>query len=114
MLQAGNTGTINAGIQNDSIFATGAVGEMACLAATGSDTINVGNATIGQTILGGNDSADNADSILAGRAADLVFGHGGEDCSIARMGEDTLIGGFGNDSIWSLGALRRSRVRQRR
>ena len=101
VLQAGNTGTVNGGIQNDSIFAAGAIGPMALFGADGADTINVSNAVVGQIILGGNDSTDNADSILAGSGSDLVFGNGGEDTLVARMGEDTLIGGFSNDSIVS-------------
>ena len=57
MLQAGNTGTIDAGGENDSIFAGGAAGGLVLLGGNGLDSINMGNATSRQTILGGNDSA---------------------------------------------------------
>ena len=88
MLQAGNTGTVDGGGENDSIFAGGAVGAMVLLRRQWGRLHQYGNATSGQTILGGNDSGDGADSIVAGQAADLVFGNGGND-TINRQSAET-------------------------
>ncbi len=103
VLQTGNTGTVDGGTQNDSIFTAVAVGSMVLFGGDGLDTINMSAATTRQTILGGNDASDNADSILAGTGDDLVFGNGGNDTLDRKGGNDTLIGGVGNDSIWAPG-----------
>jgi Ca2+-binding RTX toxin-like protein len=103
VLQSGNIGIVNGGTDNDSIFAAGAVGSMILFAGDGLDLVNMGNATAGQTILGGNDATDGADSIIAGTGADLVFGNGGNDTLNGNNGTDTLIGGVGNDSIFTPG-----------
>ena len=104
MLQTGNTGTADAGAENDRIFATGSVDSMILFAGDGADTVNMGMAAAGHTILGGNNQADGADSLVAGRGNDLVFGNGGDDTLNSNDGHDTLIGGFGNDCIYTPGS----------
>src|SRR4051812_41331290 len=61
VLQTGNTGAVDGGTQNDSIFAAGPIGSMVLFGGDGLDSINMSNVTAAQTILGGNDSNDNAD-----------------------------------------------------
>ena len=68
----------------------------------GADTIAPAVSTAAQTIVGGNDSNDGADSIDPGGGADLMFGNGGADN--VRLGIGFL--GGGNDTIVG-------RVRQR-
>jgi Ca2+-binding RTX toxin-like protein len=99
--QAGNTGTIDGGTENDSFFASANPGSMLVFAGAGMDTINFIAATSGQTIVGGSDSSDGADSINTGTGgADLIFGNGGNDTIRSESGADTFIGGFGNDSLY--------------
>jgi Ca2+-binding RTX toxin-like protein len=63
----------------------------------GSDTINgLGGNDI---IVGGRDSSDGADSLVAGGGHDLIFGNGGADTINAGDGLNTVVGGFGDDSI---------------
>jgi Ca2+-binding RTX toxin-like protein len=100
LLQAGNTGTVNGGTENDSIHAGGAIGSMVLFGSDGGDTVNTLAASSGQTIVGGNDSSDGADSIFTGTGADLVYGNGGNDTIFSLSGADTFIGGFGNDSLF--------------
>src|SRR5262249_20395894 len=64
VLRAGNTGTISAGSENDSIFANGGIGAMQLLGNAGNDTIDFTAATSGVTVVGGDDSADGNDSIV--------------------------------------------------
>ena len=45
----------------------------------GADTVDTGASSAAQTIVGGDNSSDGADTILAGSGADLVFGNGGND-----------------------------------
>src|SRR5215204_2288873 len=66
VLQTGNTGTVNGGSESDSIFASGNAGSMVLFGSDGLDTINTSASTSAQTIVGGNDSSDGADSILTG------------------------------------------------
>jgi Ca2+-binding RTX toxin-like protein len=99
VLQTGNTGTVNGGTENDSVFSTDAIGSMQLFGGDGADTINVQLATAAQTVVGGNDSSDGADSIRTGSGADLIFGNGGADSLRSNSGADTYIGGFGNDDI---------------
>ncbi len=105
ILQAGNTGQVTGGVENDSIWdANTNVGSMVLFGNEGADTINVDNSTNPQTILGGNDSADGNDSIRGGAAADIIFGHGGDDRISAGNGNDTYVAGFGNDFMFDPGA----------
>jgi Ca2+-binding RTX toxin-like protein len=100
VLRAGNTGTVNGGSENDSISDGGAaIGSMQLFGSDGADTIWVPAATAAQTIVGGNDSNDGADSIAGGTAADIMFGNGGNDSLTDPGGSDTYVGGFGNDSV---------------
>src|SRR5215207_8156008 len=72
LLQAGNTGQVTAGTENDSIWDQNQnIGSMILFGNEGADTVNVNNSTNAQTILGGNDSADANDCILGGSGADL-------------------------------------------
>ena len=101
VLQAGNTGTVTGGTENDSFFAATNIGSMVLQGNQGADTIDTSASTFAQIIQGGNDSADGADSIRDGDGADLVFGNGGADTLSTANGADTLIGGFDNDSFFS-------------
>jgi Ca2+-binding RTX toxin-like protein len=105
VLQTGNTGTVNGGAENDSIFAAGNAGSMQLFGSDGADTFDTGASSNPQTIVGGNDSSDAADSVFAGPGSDLIFGNGGNDIinpngsGNPSLGNDTVIGGFGNDTI---------------
>ncbi len=100
VLQAGNTGQVTGGTENDSIWDQDAnIGSMILFGNEGADTIKIDNSTSAQTILGGNDSADGNDSIRSGSGPDLVFGHGGDDRLFAGRGNDTYVAGFGNDYV---------------
>src|SRR5262245_27506877 len=79
VLQAGNTGTVNAGTENDSIFSAGNNGAMQLFGGDGADTIDASASSAPQTIVGGNDSSDGADTIRGGSGADLILGTGGND-----------------------------------
>jgi Ca2+-binding RTX toxin-like protein len=103
VLQAGNTGTVTGGTDNDSVTSNGtAIGSMMLFGNEGADTITTFSApaSSSQTIVGGNDSADGADSLTGGAGNDIIFGNGGNDTLDGWLGADTLIGGVGNDSIW--------------
>ena len=100
VLKAGNTGTVNAGTENDSIGDGGtAVGAMQLFGGDGADTIWLTAATGAETIVGGNDSSDGNDSIGVGSGNDLLFGNGGNDFLNDVSGNDTYVGGFGNDTV---------------
>ncbi len=100
VLQAGNTGQVTLGTENDSIFSATDFGSMLLFGNEGADTIDAANSSSAQTILGGNDSADANDCISGGSGADLIFGNGGADTLHGRFGNDTLIGGFGANSLY--------------
>ena len=100
ILQAGNTGQVTGGPENDSIWENNTnIGSMILFGNEGSDTISVDTSTNPQTILGGNDSADGNDSIRSGTAADILFGNGGHDTFAAGLGNDTYVAGFGDDRM---------------
>jgi Ca2+-binding RTX toxin-like protein len=99
VLQSGNTGTVTAGPENDSIWHSGGLlGSMVLFGNEGADTVRV-ISNVSQTILGGNDSNDAADSVLSSGGADVIFGNGGADTINSGGGDDTVIGGFANDSF---------------
>jgi Ca2+-binding RTX toxin-like protein len=101
VLQAGNTGTVTGGSENDSVSSNGfAIGSMLLLGNEGADTILGGPAVGPLTIQGGNDSADGGDLLAGGSGDDIVFGNGGQDSLTGLAGNDTLVGGFNNDSIF--------------
>jgi Ca2+-binding RTX toxin-like protein len=102
ILQAGNTGTVNGGAENDSIHAVGAVGSMQLFGGAGADIFNTTSTANAQTIIGGLDSSDGNDTVLTAGGADWVFGNGGNDTVNAGGGNNTVIGGFGNDSIFTV------------
>ena len=102
--QAGNTGTVDGGTENDSIFAAGNSGSMVLFLNAGADTVNFSASTAAQTIVGGTDSSDGADCILGSNGPDLMFGNGGNDIldvsvTAVVIDNNTAIGGFGDDSI---------------
>ena len=100
LLRAGNTGTVNGGTENDSIFGPAGVGSMVLFGSDGADTVNADVVPAALTIVGGNNSSDAADSILGGGGGDFIFGNGGNDIVFAGLGgNDTVVGGFGNDEI---------------
>jgi Ca2+-binding RTX toxin-like protein len=98
LLQTGNTGTVNGGTENDSIFGPAGTGSMQLFGSDGADTVDV-QSTGAQTVVGGNDSNDGADTIITGGGADLIYGNGGNDTINSAGGNDTLVSGFGNDSV---------------
>jgi Ca2+-binding RTX toxin-like protein len=102
VLQAGNTGTVNGGTENDSVRADSFPGQVLTFGGDGADTVNVNGSVVDQTIVGGNDSADGADSLVGGSGADLIFGNGGNDSMNLVLGSDTLVAGVGNDSLFTL------------
>ena len=61
VLQAGNTGTVNGGTENDNIFSAANIGPMVLFGGDGNDIITVPGTSANQTIVGGNDSNDAAD-----------------------------------------------------
>ncbi len=58
LLQAGNTGTVNGGTENDSIFSPSGLGSMQLFGSDGADTVDTSLASGAQTVVGGNDSSD--------------------------------------------------------
>ncbi len=99
ILQTGNTGTVNGGTENDSITTNStAIGAMALFGGDGADTVDTGGAS-SVTVVGGNDSADGADSILGGLGDEFMLGNGGADTLILGTGNNTAVGGFGNDAV---------------
>ena len=103
LLRAGNTGSIWGGTENDSIFGPSGTGSMLLFGNEGSDAVDISAASSAQTIVGGNDSSDGADTIFTGTGSDLIYGNGGNDTINAGVGNNTIIGGFGNDSLYTPG-----------
>jgi Ca2+-binding RTX toxin-like protein len=100
-LQAGNTGTVSGGTENDFINLPTGTGSLVILGNSGADNVSVAIAsTAALTIVGGDDSADGADFLDAGSGPSLIFGNGGADSIGTEAGNNTAIGGFGNDSLW--------------
>jgi Ca2+-binding RTX toxin-like protein len=95
------TGTVDGGSGDDYIASDAAEHPFLLLGGEGRDEFEVINTTFPHTILGGNDSNDDADRFFIGLEPDLVFGHGGNDTISDAGGNNTLIGGFGGDSIRS-------------
>jgi Ca2+-binding RTX toxin-like protein len=56
---------VNGGSENDSIFAAGNSGSMQLFGSDGADTIDTAASSAAQTVVGGNDSSDGADSATA-------------------------------------------------
>jgi Ca2+-binding RTX toxin-like protein len=100
ILQAGNTGQVTSGTENDSIYAATNIGSMLLFGNEGADTITTSGSTNPQSILGGNDSADGPDSLQGGVGNDIIFGNGGDDTLDGWQGADTMIAGVGNDTVW--------------
>jgi Ca2+-binding RTX toxin-like protein len=99
-LQTGNTGTVNGGTEDDQIFDNGtSVGPMLLFGGDGADLIVTVSSIANQTIVGGNDSGDGADSIISSSGDDLLFGNGGDDNATDFGGSGTLVGGFGSDNL---------------
>ena len=97
VVQTGNTGTVHGGTENDTLFAAGNAGSMVLFGGDGADTVSFFFSNSAQTIVGGNDSSDAADSIIGGSAADIILGNGGNDIvgpgGGAPLGNDTVVGG---------------------
>ena len=77
--QAGNTGTVDGGTENDSIFAAGNSGSMLLSGMPAPIRSTSSLQPARQTIVGGTDSSDGADCILGSNGPDLIFGNGGND-----------------------------------
>ena len=100
ILQAGNTGQVTSGTENDSIYAATNIGSMLLFGNEGGDTITTFGSTNPQSIIGGNDFADAADSLQGGVSNDIIFGNGGNDTLDGWQGADTMIADVGDDTIW--------------
>jgi Ca2+-binding RTX toxin-like protein len=101
-LQTGNSGTVNGGSENDTVFTSANTGSLQLFGNEGADIISLAFSTAPQTIVGGNDSNDGNDSLIGGLAGDFVFGNGGNDLIFDPGGNDTFVAGFGNDSLEDL------------
>ena len=97
--------TVYGGLGNDLLFAsfTFDLGNPLLFGNEGSDTIDASQPTGSSTVVGGNDSADGADSIVTGSGADWLFGNGGGDTLNAGNGANTVVGGQGGDSLVASG-----------
>ena len=98
----GGNDTIFGGLGNDSIRHENgpAIGSPQLFGNEGADTINASSA-VSATVVGGNDSADGADSIFdqqGGANSLFAFGNGGADTFDLSVNAATLVGGQGNDS----------------
>src|SRR5215207_8591316 len=92
LLQTGNTGTVNGGTENDSIFGPAGTGSMLLFGSDGADTVDVRTSGSAFTVVGGNDSNDGPDSVLTGGGNDFVFGNGGNDQIFTGTLNDTVVG----------------------
>ena len=99
LLQTGNTGTVNGGTENDSIFGPAGTGSMQLFGSDGADTVDVQSTRRARPSSAATTSSDGADTIITGGGADFIFGNGGNDTINAAGGNDTLVSGFGNDLI---------------
>jgi Ca2+-binding RTX toxin-like protein len=73
VVQAGNTGTVNAGTDSDSVF--GSSGSMSFFLGDGADSLSV-SSSLPLTIVGRNDSSDGADSIASNfNSSNIAFGN---------------------------------------
>ncbi len=93
--------TIYGGMGDDFIFARDEQGRSQFVyGGEGSDNILANDFGTGNvTVVGGVDSLDGPDQIQTGFGDDLVLGNGGDDHISDFGGTNTLIGGFGNDTI---------------
>jgi Ca2+-binding RTX toxin-like protein len=106
LLQTGNTGTVSGGTEGDEIAGRDDnIGSMVLLGGDGADIIVVFRSSSDQTIVGGNDSADGADHLVAGGGDDIIFGNGGADDIAGNGGNDTVVGGFDADFIADSGPV---------
>jgi Ca2+-binding RTX toxin-like protein len=94
----GGSDTAFAGQGSETILAA-AAGVPLVFGNEGNDTVDATANTGGLTVVGGNDSADGADSIFTGSGSDFILGNGGNDTVVVAAGNDTAVGGFGADSI---------------
>ena len=99
----GGNDTIFGGLGNDSIRHENgaAIGSPQLFGNEGADTIDASSA-VAATIVGGNDSADGAESIVdnqAGANSFFAFGNGGGDTFDFDVAAATVVGGQGADSV---------------
>lgn len=104
----GNTNTIYGGLGNDTVNATAAntPGAMVVYGGTGNDSINAANIEGNVSIFGGNagvDTADGADTLIAGIGSGEVYGNAGDDdirIGVTGANENiSVFGGLGGDTI---------------
>jgi Ca2+-binding RTX toxin-like protein len=85
------------GLGNDNVQVSAATG--LAFGNEGADTLFV-SATSAGTAVGGNDSADGGDRIVAnGNGSIIVFGNGGADTILGNAPNVTTMGGHGDDCI---------------
>ena len=90
---------MNGGTENDCII--GNPGAMQMFGSDGADTVDLGGSSA-QTVVGGNDFSDGADTIRTGSGAPTCSSAmAATTRSMPERAADTLIGGFGNDSACS-------------
>ena len=99
----GGNDTIYGGLGNNSIRHENgpAIGSPLLFGNEGADTINASSA-VSATVVGGNNSADGADSIYdvqAGINTLFAFGNGGADTFDYDLAGVTIVGGQGGDSV---------------
>jgi Ca2+-binding RTX toxin-like protein len=103
ILWTGNVGTVDGGSENDSIHSGVSIGSMQLFGGDGADDIRV-ISTADLTIVGGADSNDGPDFIRSGSGNDHIFSNGGDDQIYDDGGSNTIVMGFGRDSLYVLGS----------
>jgi len=93
--------TVYAGEDNDSIYVgTSAVQTFGLIfCGAGSDTLGARDANGPLIVVGGADSSDAADSLVAGSGNDFLFGNGGADTIDTGNGLNSVVAGVGSDSV---------------
>jgi Ca2+-binding RTX toxin-like protein len=93
--------TIFAGQGDDSVFidASSVMTATLLFGGEGGDTLGAGASSGSLTVTGGQDSADAADSLIAGTGNDQIFGNGGADTIDSGGGNNVIVGGFDADSL---------------
>jgi Ca2+-binding RTX toxin-like protein len=97
--------TVDAGLGNDTIDATGLIsGTVRVRLRGGDDNDTITGGVSGDSLFGdaGDDSIDGGagnDSIQGGDGADVINTQDGDDSADGGAGTDSIIGGLGNDSL---------------
>ncbi len=88
---------------NDCILAIAAGGSPLLFGNEGNDTLASSSpGATSATLVGGNNSADGANSLLGNTSNEWMFGNGGADTVDGGAGNNTVIGGQGGNSLLTL------------